>query len=341
MSKPINPTAIGGFTVGALALLIVGVWMFGGGQFFKADKARFVVYFDTSLNGLDVGAPVKMQGVKIGEVTEVSIQLDPKTVKTYKPVVVEIDRNSLTGVGGTKFPPALTHAQQEKNRDDLVKAGFRARLETQSLLTGLLYVDIDVHRDKPPVFVGLDYKELVEFPGIPKTTDELRTTAEEVAKKLRSLPLDQIVMDFSATVKELKDLLASEDVKKSRVALTRTLEGMEKTIITLNKNLEPLLKDTNKAILHTDLFMRDSRAMVREMHRDIRPILATTDKTLLAATAALNRTQESMANVSEAIGPESTMNETLEALREASRSIKELSDYLERHPESLISGKEQ
>jgi paraquat-inducible protein B len=109
----------------------------------------------------------------------------------------------------------------------------------------------------------------------------------------------------------------------------------------LNKNLEPLLKDTNKAILHTDLFMRDSRAMVREMHRDIRPILATTDKTLLAATAALNRTQESMANVSEAIGPESTMNETLEALREASRSIKELSDYLERHPESLISGKEQ
>ncbi|MBL1265280.1 MlaD family protein [Methylomicrobium sp. RS1] len=340
MSKPINPMAIGGFTVGALALLIVGVLMFGGGQFFNADKSRFVVYFDTSLNGLDAGAPVKMQGVKIGEVTEISIELDPKTIKTYKPVVVEIDRNSLTGVGGVKFPRAMTRAQQVINRDNLVKAGFRARLETQSLLTGLLYVDIDVYRDKPPVFVGLDYKGLVEFPSIPKTTDELRNTAEEVAKKLRSLPLDQIVMDFAESVKELKNLLASEDVKKSRQALTKTLEGMEKTVTTLNKNLEPLLKDTNQAIQNTNLFMQDSRAMVRDVHQDIRPILATTDKTLLAATAALNRTQESMANVSEAIGPDSALNETLESLKEASRSIKELTDYLERHPESLISGKD-
>jgi paraquat-inducible protein B len=340
MSKPINPTAIGAFTVGALALLVVALFLFGGGQFFNTDKVRFVIYFDTSLNGLDIGAPVKMQGVKIGEVTEIAIQIDPKMAKTYKPVAVEIDRNALTLTDGTKIPKAVSQAQRKTNRDNLVKAGFRARLETQSLLTGLLYVDIDLHPDKPPVFVGLDYKELVEFPGIPKTTDELRNTAEEVAKKLRSLPLDEIVMDFSQSVKELKNLLASEDVKKSGQALTKTLEGMEKTVATLNKNLEPLLKDTNRALRNTNLFMQDSRAMVRDVHQDIRPILATTDKTLLAATAALNRTQESMSNISDAIGPESALHETLESLREASRSIKELTDYLERHPESLISGKD-
>ncbi|MEC4749155.1 MlaD family protein [Methylomicrobium sp. Wu6] len=340
MSKPINPTAIGAFTVGALALLITGVLMFGGGQFLNTDKARFVVYFDTSLNGLDIGAPVKMQGVKIGEVTEISIQLDPKTIKAYKPVVVEIDRNSLTGVGGIKFPTAMTHAQQVTNRDNLVKAGFRARLETQSLLTGLLYVDIDVHRDKPPVFVNLDYKGLVEFPGIPKTTDELRNTAEEVAKKLRALPLDQIIQDFAESLKEIKAILASDDVKKSREALAKTLEGMDKTVSTLNRNLEPMLKDTNKTIQNTNLLMEDSRAMVRDVHQDIKPILASADKTLAAATAALNRAEQSMANVSDAIGPESALNETLASLKDASRSIKELTDYLERHPESLISGKD-
>jgi paraquat-inducible protein B len=340
MSKPINPVTIGGFTVGALALLVVGLFLFGGGQLLRTDKAKFVIFFDTSLNGLDIGAPVKMQGVKIGEVTEVSIQIDPKNLKIYKPVVVEIDRDSFTGVGGTKFPTALTHGQQEKNRDDLVKAGFRARLETQSLLTGLLYVDIDLHPDKPPLFVNLDYKKIVEFPGIPKTTDELRNTAEEVARKLRELPLDQIVMDLSDSLKEIKNVLASEDTRKSREALTRTLEGMDKTVSTLNKNLEPLLKDTNKTIQNTNLLMQDSRAMVRDVHQDIGPILASTDKTLKAASAALNRAEESMANVNDAIGPESALNETLESLRDASRSIEQLSDYLERHPESLISGKE-
>jgi paraquat-inducible protein B len=80
--------------------------------------------------------------------------------------------------------------------------------------------------------------------------------------------------------------------------------------------------------------------MVRDVHQDIGPILASTDKTLKAASAALNRAEESMANVNDAIGPESALNETLESLRDASRSIEQLSDYLERHPESLISGKE-
>jgi paraquat-inducible protein B len=100
------------------------------------------------------------------------------------------------------------------------------------------------------------------------------------------------------------------------------------------------MKDTNRTLHSTQLLMQDSRAMIRDVHQDIRPVLASTDKTLKAATAALVRTQESMANVSEAIGPESALTETLESLHEASRSVKALADYLERHPESLFSGKE-
>ncbi|MGZ8196452.1 MAG: MlaD family protein, partial [Methylosarcina sp.] len=171
-------------------------------------------------------------------------------------------------------------------------------------------------------------------------TDELRNTAEEVAKKLRELPLDQIVLDLSESLKAIKNLLESEETQQTRAALAKTLAGTEQAVNTLNRNLEPLLKDTNRAVRDTQSLVRDSRAMVRDLHQDIRPVLASTGKTLTAATAALNRTETSMANVSEAIGPESTLNETLESLKDASRSLKELTDYLERHPESLISGKE-
>ncbi|MGH7809714.1 MAG: MlaD family protein, partial [Candidatus Binatia bacterium] len=81
MSKPVNPVAIGGFTVGAIALLLAAVFIFGGGRFWRADTVRFVIFFDSSLNGLEVGAPVKMQGVKIGEVKDIVLLLDPKTTK--------------------------------------------------------------------------------------------------------------------------------------------------------------------------------------------------------------------------------------------------------------------
>lgn len=339
MSKPINPVTIGSFTVGALLLLVIGILIFGGGQFFNTDKVSFVIFFDSSLNGLEVGAPVKMQGVKIGEVTEIALELDEKSGKLYKPVVIEIDRNSLTGLGGTAFPKARTYAARLANRDKLVAAGFRARLETQSLLTGLLYIDLDVYPNKPANFVNLNYKGLLEIPCIPTTTDELRRTAEDLMKKLRTLPLDQIVQDLAESLKEVKNILASDDVKKSREALAKTLEGMNKTVNTLNRNLEPMLKDTNMAIRNANLLVQDSRAMVRDVHRDIGPLLASTDKTLAAATAALNRAERTMANVSDAVGPESALTETMESLKDASRSLKELTDYLERHPESLISGK--
>lgn len=329
MSKALSPVAIGGFTVGAIALLLVAIFIFGGGRFLHADKARFVIFFDSSLNGLEVGASVKMQGVKIGEVTDIALQIDPKANKIYKPVVIEIDRNILTSTKGTTLPRAMTRKEREANRDRLVAAGFRARLELQSLLTGLLFIDLNLYPDKPPVFTSLEYKGLLELPGIPTTADELRNAASEVAKKLNELPLEDIVQDLSASLREIKTFLASEDVKKSKVALANTLEEMEKTIKTLNHNLEPLLANTNKTMVNTNTLIND-----------FKPIVANTDKTLTAATAALDRAQDSMTKLGGAVGPESELNETLGALKDAARSIRNLTDYLERHPEAVLTGKD-
>ena len=333
MSKPINPVAIGGFAVGALVLLVAGVLIFGGAELFGTDKARFVIFFDSSLNGLEVGAPVKMQGVKIGTVTEIVLQIDQKSGKVYKPVVVEIDRKSFVGAGGQPLARGITRKQQEENRDKLVAAGFRARLEMQSLLTGLLYIDFDVHRDKPAQFVGLNYHDLVELPAIPTTADEIRNTADELAKKLRALPLDQIVQDLADTLRDIRNLVGSEEVKRSNAALAKTLEDMERIAVTVNRNLEPLLKDTNKAISNTN-------ALVQDVRNDMRPLLTAAQKTLSAATVTLDKAQVAVATVGDAVGEESALNEALIAFKEAARSLRDLTDYLERHPEAVLSGKE-
>lgn len=339
MSKPVNPVAIGGFTVGALALLVMGLVLFGGGKFFNTSKNRSVIFFDSSLNGLDVGAPVKMQGVKIGAVTEISLQVDPSTGKVYKPVVVEIDRNSFLGPGGVPMGGSISHEQQLKNRDMLVAKGFRARLETQSLLTGLLYVDFDRYPDKPAQFTKLDYQGLVELPCVPTTVDEIRDIAEELVQKLKSLPLEEMIQNFADTLKEIRSLVGSEDVKKSNAALAKALEGMDKTMATLNRNLEPLLKETHQTIHDANGLVQDSRAMVQDARQGMKPVLASAEKTLSTATAALEKAKSAVGTVEGAVGPDSNLNETLIALRDAARSIKDLTDYLERHPESLIAGK--
>jgi len=339
--------AIGGFTIGALLLLVIGLLIFGGGQYFNADKIRYVIFFDSSLNGLEVGAPVKMQGVKIGTVAEVKLELDPKTARVYKPVVVEIDRKSFVGMEGRPEEISNDPKRQKANVDKMVKEGFRARLEMQSLLTGLLYVDFGIYPDKPAQYTHIDYQELVELPCIPTTVDELRSTAEDMMQKLRTVPLDKMVADFSETLREIRNLLGSEEMKRSNLALTKTLEGMEKTMAMLNQHLEPILKESKATITSANALVQDSRSMVNDVHRDVRPVLAGAEKSMSAATSALDsanatlqKAQSAIVTVEGAVGPDSTLNETLIALRDAARSIKNLTDYLERHPESLIAGKD-
>jgi paraquat-inducible protein B len=339
MSKPVNPAVIGGFTVGALVLLVLALLLFGAGKQFNASTLSFVVFFDSSLNGLAVGAPVKMQGVQIGSVKEISLLFDQKRNKLFKPVVIEIQRGSLNRSGDSVIESNLSDEQRKANLEKMVEIGFRARLEMQSLLTGLLYVDLDVHPDKPPMFTGLDYKGLLELPGVPTTTDELKNTAEEFAKKLRAMPVDQIVTDFADSLREIKTLLSSEDTKKSQVALVNTLQGLEKSTYTLNKNLEPLLKGTTTTVTNADALVKETQAMIKQIHQELPQLFANSDKTLVTATAALKQAEDSLQRVGDAVGPESELTDTLQAFKETARVVRDLADYLERHPEALLSGK--
>lgn len=339
MSKPVNPAVIGGFTVGALVLLVLALLLFGAGKQFNSSTLPFVVFFDSSLNGLSVGAPVKMQGVQIGSVKEISLLFDQKRNKLYKPVVIEIQRGTLNRSGDSVFEQAETDEQRRANLDKMVAIGFRARLEMQSLLTGLLYVDLDVHPDKAPMFAGLDYQGLLEIPGVPTTTDELKNTAEEFAKKIRAMPLDQIVADFADSLREIKTLLASEDLKKSQVALANTLQGLEKSTNTLNKNLEPLLKQTSTTVTDADALLKETQTLIKQIQQALPQLFANTDKTLVTATSALKQAENSLQQVGEAVGPESELTDTLQAFKETARVVRDLADYLERHPEALLSGK--
>src|SRR5215468_9262289 len=103
MGTKINPTTIGAFVVSAIVLAVGGVLLFGGGKFFQ-EKLPYVLFFDSSVEGLNVGAPVIFRGVQVGQVTAISAIADPQTYDVRIKVKIEIVRGAVkVGAEGQRF----------------------------------------------------------------------------------------------------------------------------------------------------------------------------------------------------------------------------------------------
>lgn len=330
MSKQANPLAIGAFLIGALVLLTAGVMIFGGSDFFK-DKKRFVIFFDSALNGLNVGAPVKLQGVQIGNVNEISLVMDSATGRIFKPVVIEIDPALLRDMSGQQSG-GHTKKQRMQDAQRLIDAGLKGRLETQSLLTGLLYVDLNFYSDKPINLVKIDYKNLPELPSVPTTVDEIRNTADEILNRARQLPLEDMMRNLADTLSEMRALLQADDTKKSLAALAKSLQETQKLMAVLNSQLGPLMANANGTLSTT-------RNTLTDFNKELLPVLKAAEQSLTAATQVLNESRGTLNAVETLASPDSQLGQALLEMRNASRSLKDLTESLERQPQSLIYGK--
>jgi paraquat-inducible protein B len=338
MSKPVNPMTIGGFLLGGLALLVVGLLVFGGGEVLRKTQ-QYVIYFDSSLNGLNVGAPVKLQGVQIGKVTSIALQLDRKTNRILKPVVIEVDLSSMVDLQGQRLKQLDDQGENRNTSQKLIDAGLRTRLEMQSLLTGLLYVDADFYPGKPVQLTTGDYQGIPELPSIPTTTEELKNTLDEVVALVRKLPLQQIADDLAGTLRETRALVASDETRRALVSLNKTFAEAATLAGTLNRQTEPLLRETQVAVRSSQSVAAETRALIQEFKNSSQPLLRSADHATREAASALKESRNTLIAVESAAGPDGPLQQSLLELRNAARSIRELADQLERHPDSIVFGK--
>jgi paraquat-inducible protein B len=331
MSKSVNPFTLGAFLIGSLVLLIGAVLIFGGGQIFK-QKSEFVIFFDSTLNGLNIGAPVTLQGVQIGTVKEIALIFDTTAMRILKPVVVEINPEAMRDSTGRPMHSGMTPYQRRKNALKLIESGLKARLETQSLLTGLLYVEFNFYRNEPVRLAGLNYKDLPELPSIPTTVDQIRNTADEIMTKVRQLPLEEIVKDLADTLREIRNLMGSDDLKKSLASLSRTLQETERLTATINGSIKPLVANANGAVSET-------RTTMQELRKEMLITLASMDKSLITATQVLAESRHAVNAWESLASPDSMFGQALTEIRDASRSLKDLTESLERQPDSILFGR--
>ena len=141
MSIRANPTAIGLFMIGGLALSVVGVTTLASGSWIDR-QSTFVSYFGESVNGLEVGAPVKFQGVPVGRVTDLLIQIESADKTFQVPVQYDVDLSRLTSDAGTFVDLDDAGVLQQQIAD-----GLRAQLQMESIVTGQLYVELTYRTD--------------------------------------------------------------------------------------------------------------------------------------------------------------------------------------------------
>ncbi len=195
------------------------------------EKIPYIVYFDGSVRGLDVGAPVEFRGIRVGSVTSVDLVIDARRQIVQIPVTMVIEPQRFKQVGGFAFE------ERYKGIDLLVKRGLRAQLKPGNLLTGQLYVNLDFFPGSPPAQLVMREGEPPEIPTIPSDLDEITRSVTELLEKLGSLPLEAVVNDARSTLQSIQNVVNSPDIKQSLKSLRETIQAADAVMVQANATL--------------------------------------------------------------------------------------------------------
>jgi paraquat-inducible protein B len=324
MSMKVSKTAIGAFVLGAIALLVAAVLVFGAGKLFTTEHT-YVTFFDGSVKGLNVGSPVSFHGVKVGEVTDISIIADEAAHTLKIMVIFDIEPAKFMGVSAKfqKDPKAIEKAVKE--------LGFRTQLQMQSFVTGQLLVSLDFFPDKPALYVGLSKKH-VEIPSVP-------TPLEELTKTLEDLPFKEIVNNLNETLASVHTLVGSIDARKTTESIEAAIKDVQTLVRNLNAKVDPLVASITRTSGAAEATLNETKETMATARGEIKELATTAKSTLESAQTALKQSEQTLQAYSDDSRTVTEMNKTLRELSATTRSFRNLSDYLERHPESLVRGK--
>jgi paraquat-inducible protein B len=314
MAKQANRMMIGAFVVVAVLIMAASLVIFGSGKFFQ-KTVKCVMYFSASVKGLNVGAPVLFQGVPIGSVTSIILEVDPINLQSQTPVVIEYEPDRFNVAGG----PRNVQRDPRKTIAKLIEKGLRAQLGMQSFITGQLDVEIGFYPGTPVVLrkETAEYKEYIQIPTIPSTTEKL-------ADALAKLDLAGLEKHLESTMDGIAKLVNDPNLAASFKSLKATLQDTQKFVTKVNRQVDPLAKNANKTV-------KDIGTLARNLDGRVGGLSTSLNKTLSDARGVISDDSPLMVD----------LQNTLQELSAMSRAIRQLASYLDQQPESLIFGKKK
>ena len=321
MSARANPTLIGGFVLGGVLLAVIAVVVFGSGRLFR-DTRTFISFFDGSLSGLDIGAPVRFRGIDVGAVTDILLDLpsvDRDVSDLRIAVLYEIDRERVESRG------AAARLDDPLDIDALLDLGIRAELSTESLVTGRKYIALDLDPENPIEAVPVAGTPFPEIPTVSTGLERIQEEVYDIIAELGAVQLDALVNVATEAFREIGALAASPE-------LSAAVEGLPETVDRLNSTVG----DLQALLVRVDSSLTPMSEGVRRTTEQATSTMQQLETTLQGVDAVMN----GVGGVLEPASPVLVQFErAMIDLSSASRALRDLADYLERNPSALIRGR--
>jgi paraquat-inducible protein B len=328
VSKKANPTLIGAFVVGAIVLVIGAVTIMGSGRLFRKTY-EFVLYFEGSVSGLREGAPVKYKGVEIGAITKILLHLDDGAEVDRIPVIIQLDANKISGnkgVGGSLTDPAGLKAAIDR--------GLRGQLQTESIVTGVLFVALDLVPDSPAKFVQSPGSRYQEIPTITTTLQKAQDILGKLLAKLDDVDFKELLTSVTDAVKNIEGLAKNKDLQKAFAGFNQLVNKPE---------LHAAVRSLDQTVVKISQAADGVQKVAGSLDRSVATLSADLQETLAGLREAVKQIQVTVANVDGFVDPNSpTSYELTKALKElsgAARSLRLMADFLERNPRALLFGR--
>lgn len=329
MKTKMNPALVGVFVLGALALGVAALLTFGGVNLFSKPQ-RFVVSFDETIHGLDLGSPVKVRGVRAGRVVNLNVHYDVKTNHSRVVVVCELTRKVVVNDNGSEID-----LSSRKELEEMVRRGMRAQLGVQGLATGLLYVELTFEDPQVyPLAETLAGGPHLEVPSIPSSMAEAYASAMQILSNLKKI-------DFPGLERDVRALLVDTRKQINTINLTEvTAEwakaGKAVTALIDSAEIRQTFANLNSAIDSLKTTMAGVDQQIAPAGQQLNAVLLQAQSTLKTFEAAAANARNFISAQS-GLGQEAT--QALMQLSEAAMSVQRLTEFLERNPSALITGR--
>ncbi len=317
MARQANPKLVGFFVVTAILLTSTAVLLFGSGRIFS-DTQEFVVFFKAGVSGLNAGAPVKFKGVEVGGVKSIRLSIGDPSMQGddfRMPVIIELDQRKLTRRGAEQIDIAdpATHRRW-------IQTGMRAQLRMESFVTGLKYVELDILPDTPADMVNDPTVPYPELPTAAGGIGELQADAAEIIADIAELDLDSLVTTMTAAFVSIDRLVSSDNLSRAAGELPGAIAAIQETLEELGDLAENM-----------DMALTDLRSNIGNEAEGIRATVQQAQETLIAIQTVL-----------EPGSPVPTrLEQALIEFAAAGKAMRELAEYLQRDPSSILRGKEE
>ncbi len=342
MMQRANALRIGAFFVAGVAVLVTAVVLLSGGFFARTERA--VLFFEGSVYGLQPGAPVVLRGVRVGRVLDIGLQADASGTLRI-PVQVDLQTERLGQAGPGPGLPSL------------LQRGLHGQLATQSLLTGLLYVDLELRA--PQAGATATATATAAAPAATSTSTladglpVIPTSAAPVQAlltQLQTLDVPALLDDLSTIARSTRQLVAGPDLQQGVKELAALATDLRRLTAQLERRVDPLASDTQRSLASL-------RQTLDRLGRAADQVQTTTARAGSRVDGLADSAQPALANAARAAEElalsaqalrRATADDALlmqnlergtEEVARAARALRQLAELLEREPQAVIRGR--